>query len=418
MPTPASTRQPAAPADEAADVLAGTPYRALGLLGQGGMGEVIEAEHRALRKRVVVKLLHRALASEPRMVDRMRVEAQALAAVSSPHVVSVTDLGQTATGRPFLVMERLRGHTLAEEIQLRGGALPVPEAIGVVRQVLAGLAAAHKIGIIHRDVKPANVFVCEATEGGSRPVKVLDFGIAKVLHRDDSPVPVPVPQYATEEGAVVGSPRTLSPEQARCQKVDARSDVYAAGLMLYTLIVGAGPFAHAKDMLALLNAHVREPPTPPSHRAKQPVPAELDAAILKALAKRPEHRFQTAEAFGEELERVEAIVAGMTQPFALLAAAPAPTDESEAATVVRHAPPAPASRPETPPTAGLCRQADARFDQPETARPLTELPPNLTPAPDRPAEAREFLFAVVLSTAVFGVVAAIIFGYMGVLHGH
>src|SRR5208282_5066066 len=103
-------------------------------------------------------------------------------------------------------------------------------------------------------------FVCAAPNGGARIVKVLDFGIAKVLRRDNSPTAVPAPQYATEEGALVGSPRTISPEQARCQKVDERSDICAAGLMLYTLIVGDGPFAHATDMLELLNAHIGEVP--------------------------------------------------------------------------------------------------------------------------------------------------------------
>ncbi|WP_437734953.1 serine/threonine-protein kinase [Sorangium sp. So ce1335] len=298
----------------AGDALEGTPYRALRALGRGGMGEVVEAEHRALRKRVVVKLVRRAFERDPRFADRLRVEAQALAAVSSPHVVAVLDLGQTPAGRPYFVMERLEGWTLGEELQRRGP-LPVAEAIDVGRQVLAGLAAAHRVGVVHRDVKLDNVFLCApgaAAPGGARVAKVLDFGVAKVLDgalADAAPGATPAvdgPAYPTEAGLLVGTPRTASPEQARCQPVDARADVYAVGLLMYTLVVGHGPFAHVEDALGVLRAHVMETPAPPSRYAAQRIPAALDRAVLKALAKRPEERFQSAEAFGEELGRIGA----------------------------------------------------------------------------------------------------------------
>ncbi|WP_437864031.1 serine/threonine-protein kinase [Sorangium sp. So ce363] len=298
------------------DVLEGTPYRAVRVLGRGGMGEVVEAEHRALRKRVVVKLVRRALAHDPRFADRLQVEARALAAVSSPHVVSVLDLGQTPSGRPYFVMERLRGTTLGEELERRGP-LPVAEAIDLVRQVLAGLAAAHRVGLVHRDVKLDNVFLCApgaAAPGDARVAKVLDFGVAKVLDgavAEAAPgaepsASVPAPAYPTEAGLLVGTPRTASPEQAQCQPVDARADVYAVGLLMYTLVVGHGPFAHVEDALALLRAHVVETPAPPSRYAAQRIPAALDRAVLKALAKRPEERFQSAEAFAAELGRIGA----------------------------------------------------------------------------------------------------------------
>ncbi|WP_437984271.1 serine/threonine-protein kinase [Sorangium sp. So ce117] len=299
------------------DVLEGTPYRAVRVLGRGGMGEVVEAEHRALRKRVVVKLVRRALAHDPRFADRLQVEARALAAVSSPHVVAVLDLGQTPSGRPYFVMERLEGWTLAEELQRRGP-LPVAEAIDLVRQVLAGLAAAHRVGLVHRDVKLDNVFLCApgaAAPGGARVAKVLDFGVAKVLDgalagaAPGAPPAVDGPAYPTDAGLLVGTPRTASPEQARCQPVDARADVYAVGLLMYTLVVGHGPFAHVEDALGLLRAHVMEPPAPPSRYAGQRLPAALDRAVLKALAKRPEERFQSAEAFGAELGRIGAELA-------------------------------------------------------------------------------------------------------------
>jgi serine/threonine protein kinase len=437
------TATPTPPTDQG-DLLAGTAYRTLARLGQGGMGEVLEAEHRALRKRVVVKLLHVQLANDPHFADRMRIEAQALAALSSPHVVSVSDLGETPAGRPFLVMERLEGRTLREELDARGGALPVAEAIMLVRQVLSGLAAAHRIGIIHRDVKPDNVFLCAAPEGGRPLVKVLDFGVAKVVQRDGLPLSVPAPQYRTEEGALVGSPRTVSPEQARCQTVDARSDVYAVGLMLYTLIVGDGPFGYARDMLELLNAHIRDPPMPPSRVSRQPMPAELDRAILRALAKRPEYRFQTAAEFAEELRAIESVLAGTTQPLLTVAAPTSPSTapsgvapvcdapvsaarasapEIEAGTViVRPAPhPAPARRSESspPPCSGLGAEAEAWFARAAEDPPMLELPANLAPAPAaHPGEAREFVFLVVLSTTVFGLIAALIFRYLGYAGGH
>ncbi|MGK3989978.1 serine/threonine-protein kinase [Sorangium sp. So ce136] len=313
------TSDSSGPSGVAGDALEGTPYRALRALGRGGMGEVIEAEHRALRKRVVVKLVRRALAHDPRFADRLRVEARALAAVSSPHVVAVLDLGETPAGHPYFVMERLEGTTLGEELARRG-ALPVAEAIDLVRQVLAGLSAAHRVGLVHRDVKLDNVFLCApgaAAPGGGRVAKVLDFGVAKVLDRGvveraagvDPPLPVPGPAYPTEAGLLVGTPRTASPEQARCGAVDARADVYAAGLLMYTLLVGQGPFAHLDDALEVLQAHVREAPCPPSLRAAQAISPALDRAVLKALAKRPEERFQSAAAFAEELGRIAAALA-------------------------------------------------------------------------------------------------------------
>ncbi|WP_437578181.1 serine/threonine-protein kinase [Sorangium sp. So ce887] len=308
------TSDSSGPAGDAVDALEGTPYRALRALGRGGMGEVIEAEHRALGKRVVVKLVRRALAGDPRFADRLRVEAQALAVIASPHVVAVMDLGTTPGGRAYLVMERLEGGTLREELERRGP-LPVAEAIEVTRQVLAGLSAAHRVGIVHRDVKVDNVFLCApgaAAPGAARVVKVLDFGVAKVLDAGvarTGPGAAPPrflggPAYPTEAGLLVGTPRTASPEQARCQPVDARTDVYAVGLLMYTLLVGHGPFAHVEDALEVLRAHVGEAPSPPSRHAAQVIPRGLDGALMKALAKLPEERFQSAEAFAEELGRI------------------------------------------------------------------------------------------------------------------
>jgi serine/threonine-protein kinase len=403
------------------DALTGTPYKTIARIGQGGMGEVLEAEHRGLNKRVVVKLLHRHIAGDPRFADRLRVEAQALAAVDSPHVVSVSDLGRTPAGRPYLVMERLHGQTLREVLDARG-AIPVDEAIGWICQVLAGLAAAHQLGIIHRDIKPDNVFLCVDPTGRSAPViKVLDFGIAKVLQADGSATPLPPPQYATEEGMLVGSPRTVSPEQVRFQSIDARTDLYAAGLLLYTLVAGRGPFTHARDLLQLLNAHVLEAPAPPSQLAAQYVPPELDRAILKALAKKPELRFQTAEAFVAELSRIADLLVGTTQPLRLQGPAalafddePTPAQTTARGTLVIRTPPHSAPAPAPPadaPRSDL--EAEAWFTPDDGATPMVELPPNLAAEAPRRVHVGTFAVLTLASTVLFSVLAALAFRMLG-----
>jgi eukaryotic-like serine/threonine-protein kinase len=312
---PATHEQPSA----ASDPLQGTKYRSLpsGSLGRGGMGEVVLAEHVDLGKQVVVKLLHAQLSHDPNLVQRMRLEARSLAALSSPHVVQVLDFGQTPAGRTYIVMERLAGRSLGAELRRRGS-FPVEEAIGYVLQVLAGLEAAHAIGIIHRDIKPDNVFVCE---GGIRPtLKILDFGIAKALDVDPGVGRPTLPQILTEAGGVVGTPRVAAPEQALGRLVDARTDVYATGLLLFTLVAGQGPFGHLTDPVDLLKAHVVERPPLLSAKAKQSVPRALDAVVAKALEKQPTDRYPSAEAFASDLQRV----ASMLVPSAAILPIPAP----------------------------------------------------------------------------------------------
>ncbi|MDI1475539.1 protein kinase [Polyangium sp. y55x31] len=293
---------PAAPQGYKPTLLDGTPYRFLAPLSRGGMGDVVEAEHVALGKRVVVKLLQERHASRPDYVDRMRIEAQALAKITHPNLVQVTDFGQTAEGRTFLVMERLYGRNLREELEQRTF-FPVAEAIDVVRQALAGLAAAHDAGVVHRDVKLDNLFLCDAPEGARRVVKVLDFGVAKVIGvmGDSTPLPLAFP---TAEGVAMGTPRFFSPEQARGRPVDGRADLYAVGMVLYALLAGRGPFDHITTLLELTRAHAFQVPEPPSRYAMQALPTGLDTIVLRALAKEPADRFATARTFAAELERV------------------------------------------------------------------------------------------------------------------
>jgi serine/threonine-protein kinase len=272
----------------------GSPYEYVKKLGQGGMGEVLLVEHRELGRRFVAKVIHAFLGCDPELVDRMRVEAQALARLSHPNIVMVTDFRTAPDGRPFLVMEELRGCTLAEELHRRRW-FHVSEAVAIARQLLAGLGAAHAIGIVHRDIKPANLFLHQG-RARSRVVKLLDFGLAKVLPGVSARAPRPL-AVPTAPRMLMGTPRYVSPEVALGQPVDARSDVYSAGLVLYVMLNGRGPFDHLAGEMRLVAAHAIAEPLPPSHDAPEPVPPELDHAVLKALRKRPDERFQTAEEF-------------------------------------------------------------------------------------------------------------------------
>lgn len=355
LPTAHSGTETAHPAT----LLDGTPYRYIAPLGQGGMGDVVEAEHVALGKRVVVKLLQERHANRPDYIDRMRIEAQALAKITHPNLVQVTDFGQTAHGRTFLVMERLRGRNLREELDQRKF-LPVLEAMNIVRQSLQGLAAAHDAGIVHRDVKLENLFLCDSTTN-RRAVKVLDFGVAKVIGitGDNTPLPLAFP---TAEGVAMGTPRYFSPEQARGREVDWRTDVYASGIVLYTLVTGKGPFDHHTTLLELTRAHAFETPETPSSIAPQFVPPELDAAILKALAKEPIDRFPTAFSFAVELERISAKLSAeqrnQTAPI------PAGPDTPQVATPQLETPQleTPQLEPPTQPTVQLAGTSDEELE--------------------------------------------------------
>jgi serine/threonine-protein kinase len=328
------------------------------------MGLVVEAEHIALGTVVAVKLLHAKLRERPDFVDRLRIEAQATARLRSKHLALCTDLSVTPAGRPFLVMERLHGRTVSDELKARG-ALPVAEAIDLARQTLAGLGVVHEAGIVHRDIKPANLFLCTGSDG-ARLVKILDFGVAKVLVANgEGGGPQPL-SFPTAEGMTIGTPMCFSPEQARGLPVDARADVYAVGLLLYTLVTGAGPFDQARNLVEAMSAHVKSTPVPPSLRAAQPVPEELDAAILRALSKSPADRFDSAADFSAALARVPSARFD-TEPLGGEASIAAPQRTSPA---VRFAteimpPPRPAPRV-TPP---------ARFDTEVMPRAPAAQPP-------------------------------------------
>jgi serine/threonine-protein kinase len=363
-----------------ADVLAGTPYRALKRLGMGGMGEVFEAEHVALAKRVVVKLLRAELSKDPKLATRLKVEGQVLARLSSPYLVAVSDCGSTPAGRAFLVMERLYGRTLDLELRRRGQ-LPIHEAVGVALNILAGLEVVHAAGFVHRDIKASNVFLCNAAEGQKRVAKVLDFGIVKVLAAAAGGLPTMAP---TGEGLVVGTPRAVSPEQARGQRVDARSDIYSVGVLLYTMVVGHDPFVHLTDMYELLQAHLEQTPSAPSSAARQPIPRELDRVILRMLEKKPDNRYASARETADALARFAA-------PPAPPAAVPAKNGDEDV--TLAFAPVAsPAAGPAAPRTAPAPSPAEVA-DVNEGMAPTTIYRPPTRSRPESPARAIELYTA-------------------------
>jgi serine/threonine protein kinase len=263
------------------------------------MGEVFLVVHEEIGRQLVAKLLHRRLVHDERLLDRVRIEAHSLARLHDPNIVQVTDFRLTQDGRPFLVMEHLLGRTLKEELVARGP-LSLLDALDFMHQSLSGIVATHALGIVHRDVKPENLFLSEEIDG-TITLKVLDFGLARIIPgiSDEGPQPLTVP---TDTGAVLGTPRYLSPEAALGKRVDHRADLYSLALVFYEMVVGFGPFEHLKH--DFLSAHAVEEPAAPSRYAKRPIPAELDAAILRGLRKDPGERYQSASEFQSEVERL------------------------------------------------------------------------------------------------------------------
>jgi serine/threonine protein kinase len=254
------------------------------LLGAGGMAEVFEGRDRLLARRVAIKVLQAQFARDPSFLIRFKREAQAAASLSHPNIVGVYDTG-TEDGTHFIVMEYVEGRTLKDVIRAEGPLYP-ERAAEVCADVCSALIAAHARGLIHRDIKPGNVML--TPEG---KVKVMDFGIARAT----------TSETITQTAAVVGTAQYISPEQAQGQTVDYRSDLYSVGCCLYEMLTGTVPFTGATPV-AIAYRHVREDPTPP--RMLNPdVPAPLEAITLKAMAKLPDNRYQTAAELHDDLER-------------------------------------------------------------------------------------------------------------------
>ncbi len=260
------------------------------ILGFGGMSEVHKARDTRLHRDVAVKILRADLARDPSFYLRFRREAQNAAALNHPAIVAVYDTGEADTTSgplPYIVMEYVDGVTLRDILHTEGP-IPSRRAIEIIADACQALNFSHNHGIIHRDVKPANIMITK-----NHAVKVMDFGIARALADSHS---------VTQTAAVIGTAQYLSPEQARGDTVDARSDVYSLGCVLYEILTGEPPFS-GDSPLAVAYQHVREDPVPPSNQHAGITP-ELDAVVLKALAKNPDNRYQTAAEMRTDLVRV------------------------------------------------------------------------------------------------------------------
>src|SRR6185437_12176278 len=269
-------------------------YLILELVGIGGMGRVYRAEQTTLGRTVAVKIIHPHLVGEENAAARFITEARAASRLNHPNSVGIIDFGNTPDGQLYLVMEFLRGRDLAR-VTYEDGALPFRRIVDVLRQVLAALAEAHSENIIHRDLKPENI-ILEPVRSGGDFVKVVDFGLAKMRAETQQP-------GITSPGIVCGTPEYMSPEQARGDPLDPRSDLYGVGVILYQLLAGRLPF-EAESPTQVVLAHLTDPPRDPREIApERMIPKQLVDATLRALAKDPKDRFPDANDFATELLR-------------------------------------------------------------------------------------------------------------------
>jgi serine/threonine-protein kinase len=276
-------------------VLAGS-YEVTRVVGEGGMGRVYEARHTRLTgKRFAIKLLHADLARQPEVVTRFQREAEAASGISHINVVGVHDVNSTPDGQPYIVAELLQGEELGEYIE-RLGKVSLGNVIKIGRQICRALAAAHAQGIVHRDVKPENVFLTgDLAHIETGTVKVIDFGISKVASAGG--------ESLTKTGMVMGTPDYMAPEQARGDKVDARADIYAVGAILYRALTGKKPF-EGLDPMATLTAVLTTEPERPSVLEPN-VPLALELVVQRAMAKAPKDRYQTMEELEGDLAQFD-----------------------------------------------------------------------------------------------------------------
>ncbi len=277
--------------------LAAGRYRVMKLLGEGGMGQVYLAEHVAIEKRVALKVLRAEYATKGEIVTRFQQEAISASRIKHPNVLDVFDFGQLENGCFFLAMEFLEGNDLADEITRRR-VLDAATGIRVAMQICRALAAAHLNGVVHRDMKPENVFL-QRTADGEEIVKIVDFGIAQLRSKDDAVVETK--RRLTRTGMIFGTPEYMAPEQASGKHADLRADIYAVGIIMYEMFTGAVPFT-GETFLGVLTKHLNE--TPPAMNAVFPelaISPEMQAVIMRALVKDPAVRYQSMLEFAQAI---------------------------------------------------------------------------------------------------------------------
>ncbi len=293
-------------------------YRVESLLGQGGMGSVYRATHLELDRTIALKIVLPDFVSNTETMERFRQEARAAARLNHPNVISVYDFGVLPTGQAYLAMELLTGHSLRAELE-RDLSLSPKRILEIMRPVCQAVDAAHRAGVIHRDLKPDNI-VIERNDHGEEHIKVVDFGIAKLREKSGARQ-----SNLTEPGLVMGTPHYMSPEQCRGEDLDACSDIYSLGVTAYEMLVGHVPF-DAPTPSAVIVQHAIDPP-PPLRRLRPDLPEEIERVVLRALSKRRTDRQQLAMEFYAELESAIANASAtdavsLAQPFP----APPPID--------------------------------------------------------------------------------------------
>ncbi len=267
-------------------------YQIEHLLGSGGMCEVYRARHSGIGKEVAVKILKPELAADPKIAERFEQEARASSRVRHPNAINVTDYGIAKNKTPYLVMELIEGHTVRELLR-EFGPFPVPRVVHILGQVCGALEAAHSVGVIHRDIKPDNIIISEYD--GRDWVEVVDFGVAKIQEDFNRR------SALTGANFIIGTPRYMSPEQCEEQPVDARSDIYSLGIVVYEMLAGQAPFDGGSST-RLLMAHVAEPP-PPLRQKRPDISPEIESIVMRALEKNPDRRPQSAMEFARDFER-------------------------------------------------------------------------------------------------------------------
>jgi serine/threonine protein kinase len=271
----------------------GEHYRVTRLIGVGGMGAIYEASHMGAGKRVAVKLMSKELAKHPEALARFRREVKVTTELAHPHIVDVFDFGETPTGEPFLVMEYLDGEDLGHRLE-REGRVTLEVAVQIVKQVASALSVAHAEGVVHRDLKPDNVFLLRVADGAVFS-KVVDFGISKVLKATTTKL--------TVARAVVGTPEFMAPEQAsgRIDWIDHRTDQWSLAVLVWHMLSGRLPF-WKPEVYQILNQVIAEEPTPLHQDLAPLIPREVDKVLRRALSKKREDRFPTINAFARAFE--------------------------------------------------------------------------------------------------------------------
>jgi tRNA A-37 threonylcarbamoyl transferase component Bud32 len=294
----AAPAKPAERGDPLLGLVIDERYRVVRRIGEGGMGIVYEVEHVVIEKRLALKVLRDDYSSRPEVVARFRQEAKSASRIGNEHIVDISDFGETPSGASYFVMELLDGEDLAN-VLTREGTLPLSRAADILTQCARALAAAHAKGIVHRDMKPENVFL---TKRDSRPdfVKIVDFGIAKMSDIETEGQPG---RKLTKTGMIFGTPEYMSPEQAAGKPLDHRVDIYALGVIFFELLTGRVPFS-GDTFMGVLTQHMFE--APPSLAQANPsvaVPDSVEVFVRCALAKDASERFQTCEEFVGALEK-------------------------------------------------------------------------------------------------------------------